>query len=168
MFLFGTVIDVTSFFITQQTHDHTITDKQQHNRHDTTRHDTTRHDTTRHDTTRHDTTRHDTTRHDTTRHDTTRHDTTRHDTTRQPATRHDTEQQRHTASTSTSTSTSPSPAQIQTHFIPSGTRLAQEYLDKFFLRDASNSPNMDCAKVRGFAYRERERADRTSDLFHCH
>ena len=33
--------------------------------------------------------------------------------------------------------TSPSPPQLQAHFTPSGTRLAQEYQDKYFLHDAN-------------------------------
>ena len=45
------------------------------------------------------------------------------------------------------TGTSPSPAQVQGHFITSGARLAQEYLYRFFLRDASNSPINDWAKA---------------------
>ena len=63
--------------------------------------------------------------------------------------KHRTTQAHHTTSTSTSRSTSPSPVQVQAHFIPSGTRLAHEYRDTFFLSGASNSPNHDCAKVQG-------------------
>ena len=48
------------------------------------------------------------------------------------ATQHNTEQLRHTTSTSTI-----------------GTRLAQEYPDRFSLRDASNSLNNDCSEVQG-------------------
>ena len=58
-------------------------------------------------------------------------------------TQHSTIQTHH----STNTSTCPSPVQVQAHFIPSGARLAQECLDKFFLPDASDSVHNDCANV---------------------
>ena len=54
-------------------------------------------------------------------------DTTRHDTTQNTRRRHIT----------FPLNTSPPPAQIQAHFIPSDTRLAQEYSDNCFLHDAN-------------------------------
>ena len=36
--------------------------------------------------------------------------------------------------------------QVQAHFIPSGTRLAEENLDKFFVHDASNTPNREAGQ----------------------
>lgn len=39
------------------------------------------------------------------------------------------------------------PAEARAHFIPSGTRPAQVFLDKCFLHDASISPNREMAKA---------------------
>ena len=50
------------------------------------------------------------------------------------------------------------PAQIQTHFIPSGTKLAQEYLDKCFLQEASNSPTNGWAKSHALRHAGQVRA----------
>ena len=55
----------------------------------------------------------------------------------------------HTAQTHTP-STFFLPAQIHAHFIPSDTRLAQEYLDSCFLHEASNSPTNEWAKAHTF------------------
>ena len=44
------------------------------------------------------------------------------------------------------------PARVQTHFIPSGTKLAQEYLDNCFLQEASNSPTNRWAKAHALRH----------------
>ena len=62
---------------------------------------------------------------------TTRHDTTQRNATQHDATQHTTPRHKH------ATSTSPSPAQVQAHFIPSGTRLAQGYPGSCFLHIAN-------------------------------